>query len=49
MGLIPNSSVLIAAERKGRNARGALAEIALRAAGENVAVPVVTLTELAHG
>ena len=49
MGLILDSSVLIAAERQGRNARQALAEIALRAAGEDVAVSVVTLIELAHG
>jgi tRNA(fMet)-specific endonuclease VapC len=49
MGLILDSSVLIAAERKGKNARNALAEIALRAAGEDVAVSVVTLLELAHG
>lgn len=49
MGLILDSSVLIAAERQGRNARQALAEIAVRAAGEDVAVSVVTLIELAHG
>jgi predicted nucleic acid-binding protein len=40
---------LIAAERKGRNARQALAEIAVRAAGEDVALSVVTVLELAHG
>ncbi|MHB8303994.1 MAG: PIN domain-containing protein [Acidobacteriaceae bacterium] len=49
MGLILDSSVLIAAERKGKNARNALAEIAIRAPGEDVAVSVVTLIELAHG
>src|SRR5580658_3547569 len=49
MGLILDSSVLIASERKGRNARQALAEIAVRAAGEDVAMSVVTLLELAHG
>src|ERR1035437_5827712 len=49
MGLILDSSVLVAAEREGRNARQALAEIAVRAAGEDVAVSVVTLIELAHG
>ena len=49
MGLILDSSVLIAAEREGRNARQALAEIAVRAAGEDVAVSVITLIELAHG
>ena len=49
MGLILDSSVLIAAERKGKNARQALAEIAVRAAGEDVALSVVTLLELSHG
>jgi predicted nucleic acid-binding protein len=49
VGLILDSSVLIAAERKGQNARQALSEIAMRAAGEDVAVSVVTLIELAHG
>jgi len=44
-----DSSVLIAAERKGRNARQALAEIAVHAAGEDVALSVVTVMELAHG
>ncbi len=49
MGLILDSSVLIAAERRGKNARQALAEIAVRAAGEDVALSVVTVLELAHG
>lgn len=49
MGLILDSSVLIAAERKGQNARQALTEIALHAAGEDVALSVITLIELAHG
>jgi predicted nucleic acid-binding protein len=49
MGLIPDSSILIAADRKGKNARNTLAEIALQAAGEDVVVSVVTLMELAHG
>ncbi len=49
MGLILDSSVLIAAERKGSNARRALTGIAERAAGEDVALSVVTLVELAHG
>jgi predicted nucleic acid-binding protein len=49
VGLILDSSVLIAAERQGHNARQALAEIALRTAGEDVAVSVITLIELAHG
>ena len=49
MGLILDSSALISAERKGQNARQALAEIAARAPGEDVAISVVTLIELAHG
>jgi predicted nucleic acid-binding protein len=49
MGLILDSSVLIVAERKGSNARQALKEIAARASGEDVALSVVTLIELAHG
>ena len=49
VGLILDSSVLISAERKGLNARQALGEIALRAAGEEVALSVVTLVELAQG
>lgn len=44
-----DSSVLIAAERKGKNARQALAEIAVRVAGEDVALSVVTVLVLAHG
>lgn len=49
MGLILDSSVLIAAERKGSNARQALTDIASHAPGEDVAISVVTLIELAHG
>jgi predicted nucleic acid-binding protein len=49
MGLILDSTVLIAAERKGRNARQILAEIATNIAGEDVALSVVTILELAHG
>lgn len=49
MGLILDSSVLIAAERKGQNARQALTDIAARVPGQDVAVSVITLVELAHG
>lgn len=49
MGLLLDSSVLIAEERKGRNARQAMAEIAMLAAGEDVAISIVTVIELAHG
>jgi len=41
--------VLIAAERKGQNAWRALTDIAARVPGEDVAVSVITLAELAHG
>jgi predicted nucleic acid-binding protein len=41
--------MLIAAERKGRNARQALMDIASHVSGEDVAVSVITLIELAHG
>jgi tRNA(fMet)-specific endonuclease VapC len=49
VGLILDSSVLIAEERSGRNARQALIEIAAQAAGEDIAISVVTLVEMAHG
>lgn len=49
MGLLLDSTVLIAAERSGSNARQALTGIAVRAAGEDIALSVVTLMELAHG
>jgi len=49
VGLILDSSVLVAAERAGGNARHALTEIAVRVPGEDVALSVVTLAELAHG
>jgi tRNA(fMet)-specific endonuclease VapC len=49
MGLILDSSVLVAAERKGQTARLALAQIALIASGEDIALWVVTLIELTHG
>lgn len=49
MGLILDSSAFIAAERRGKNARQALTDIASRVPGEDVAVSVITLIELAHG
>ena len=49
MDLILDSSVLIAEERRGRNARQALSEIATHAPGVDVAISVITLIELAHG
>ena len=49
MGLVLDSSVLIAAERKGQNARQALTAISSRIANEDIAISVVTILELAHG
>jgi hypothetical protein len=49
MGLILDSSVLITAERQGRNARQMLTAIAQTAGNTDIAVSVVTLIELAHG
>src|SRR5277367_678733 len=49
MGLILDSSILVAVERNGRNVRQTLTEIAVRTPGEEVAVSVATLIELAHG
>lgn len=49
MGLILDSSVLIAAERQGKNARQALSSIAKKIADTDVGISVVTLMELAHG
>jgi tRNA(fMet)-specific endonuclease VapC len=49
MGLILDSSVLIAAERQGQNARQVLAAIFSKAGNTEIAISVVTLVELAHG
>jgi len=49
MGLVLDSSVLIAAERQGQNVRQMLAAIAKQAGNTEVALSVVTLIELAHG
>lgn len=49
MGVVLDSSVLIAAERKGSNARQVLSEIAQHTPGEDVAISVLTIMELAHG
>lgn len=49
MGLILDSSVLIAAERQGRNARQMLTSIARTAGETEIALSVMTLIELAHG
>ncbi|MGA2302484.1 MAG: PIN domain-containing protein [Candidatus Acidiferrum sp.] len=49
MGLILDSSVLIAAERQGKNARQVLSAIAQEVGETEVGNTVVTLIELAHG
>jgi predicted nucleic acid-binding protein len=49
MGLILDSSVLIAAERQGKNARQMLTSIADKVGETEVGISVVTLVELAHG
>lgn len=49
MGILVDSTVFIAAERKGWSARQAFAEIATRFPDESLAISVITLAELAHG
>jgi predicted nucleic acid-binding protein len=49
MGLILDSSLLVAAERQSKNARQMLADIAREVGETEVAISVVTLIELAHG
>ena len=49
MGLILDSSVIIAAERQGRTAYEMLEAIGAQAADPEIAVSVVTVLELAHG
>ena len=49
MGLILDSSVLVAAERQEHNARQMLASIARKIAETEVGISVVTLIELAPG
>jgi len=49
MGIILDSSVLVAAERRGQNAHEMLASISLQLGETDIAISVVTLIELAHG
>lgn len=49
MGIILDSSVFIAKEREGKSARQALTEIHQRFAGEDLAMSIVSVVELAHG
>lgn len=49
MGLLIDSTVFIEAERKGITAKEAIAEISKHFPEEEIAISVITLTELAHG
>jgi tRNA(fMet)-specific endonuclease VapC len=49
MGLILDSSVLVAAERQGQTSRQILSEIARKVGDTEVAISVISLIELAHG
>lgn len=49
MGLVLDSTVLIAAERRGLSARQTLASIGSQFPREQFALSVITLIELAHG
>jgi predicted nucleic acid-binding protein len=49
MGIVLDSTVLISAERQGRNARQAIASVCTTTGDTEVALSVVTLIELAHG
>jgi len=49
MGLILDSSVLITAERQGKNARQVLTAMSEHLGEVEVGISVVTLIELAHG
>src|SRR5271166_940770 len=44
-----DSTAAVAAERQGKNARQLLESVALESGDDNIAVPVVTVLELAHG
>ena len=49
MGLILDSSVLIAVERKGKNARQVLAALSEKLDETEIGISVITLIEIAHG
>jgi predicted nucleic acid-binding protein len=49
VGLILDSSALVAVERQGKNARQVLADISDKVGETDVAISLVTLIELAHG
>ena len=49
MGLILDSSILVAAERQGQNARQMLSVVSAKVGETDIALSVITLIELAHG
>jgi predicted nucleic acid-binding protein len=49
MGIVLDSSVLIASERAGLNSKQAFAAILRKTGNDEVALSVITLLELAHG
>lgn len=49
MGVILNSSVLIAVERQGKNARQVLVALTEKLNETEIGVSVITLIEMAHG
>ena len=49
MGLMLDSTAVIAAEREGLNARRTLEHIVVRSGNDDLALSVVTVVELAHG
>lgn len=49
MGIVLDSTVLIAAERVGKNPRKVIQEIAASLGDTEVALSVVSIIELAHG
>jgi tRNA(fMet)-specific endonuclease VapC len=49
VGIVLDSSVLIAAEREGKNPRQVIEEIAAGLGDTEATLSVVTVTELAHG
>src|SRR5439155_24117851 len=49
MGLILDSSILVAAERQGQNARQMLSDVSAKVGETDIALSVITLIELAHG
>lgn len=49
MGVILDSSVLVAAERQGKNARQTLTALAGFVGNESIGISVITVMELAHG